>query len=191
MQLQPLGSDTLAAAQRVALELFPWEDEHQLALAASVAPAEHRSFYDQRRLQFVHAWTAHDPEGTLRGIASLYGYDARPEEAWLAWFGLVPAARGRGAGGRLLDWLIRQSRTDGRRTLRLWTTDEPEYAPAIQLYLGRGFRAEEHPPLPGEEWRTLVFSLSLDGRAVLPWSSVLNRGELCGRQTTAASALAA
>lgn len=191
MQLLPLGSETLAAAQRVALELFPWEVEHQVALAASVQPAEYPAFYLDRRLQWVRGWTAHAPTGAVHGIATLYGYQAQPDEAWLAWFGLVPEARGRGAGGRLLEWLINRSRAEGRRTLRLWTTDEAEYTTAIQLYLTRGFVPEEHPPLPGEEWRTFVFSLGLDGQNPLPWAAVIDRGELCGRQVSTATSLAA
>lgn len=191
MNFQPLDAGHLAATQQVASELFPWEHEHAEALAASIAPAQHTWFYTTHRLASIRCWTTHQGGGPVCGLAMLYGYAAQPDELWLAWFGLIPSARGFGAGAMLLDWLIGSARAEGRRTLRLWTTDEPEYARATQLYRLRGFQAEDHPALPGEDWRTLVFSLGLDGRTPIPWSAVLDRGELCGREMPLAAAVAA
>jgi GNAT superfamily N-acetyltransferase len=191
MNFQPLDGEHLAATQQVAAELFPWEREHQAALHAAVDPARHRSFFAAHRLESVRCWSVHLEHGPVCGLATLYGYAAQPHELWLAWFGLLPTARGHGGGGQLLDWLIGSARAEGRRTLRLWTTDEAEYERATQLYLHRGFVAEEHPALPGEDWRTLVFSLGLNGQPAIPWSAVLDRGELCGREQPQVAAVAA
>lgn len=191
MHLQPLAFDDLASAQRVARELFPWEDEHQVALAAVVRAGDHARFLAERRLAAVRCWTAHNCTGAISGLVTVYDYQTQPREVWLAWFGLLPVARGQGDGGRLLDWLIARARAEARHTLRLWTTDEAEYAAAVRLYLRRGFVVEDHPSLPGEDWRTLVFSLGLEGRPPVPWSSVLGRGELCGRHAAPAASLAA
>lgn len=191
MYLEPLAPATLAPAQRVAAALFPWEQEHELALPAALAPAAHPAFYAAHRLASVRSWTAHFTASAVCGIATLYGYEAQPDEVWLAWFGLLPLARGHGGGGQLLDWLIASSRAEGRHTLRLWTTDEPEYAAAVQLYRRRGFVAEPHPALPGEDWNTFVFSLGLRDRPACPWSAVPDRGELCGRVAPLAPAVAA
>ncbi len=191
MNFQPLNAERLAATQAVAAELFPWEREHHTALAAAVTPATHRGFYSAHRLASIRCWTVHLGAGPVAGLATLYGYDAQPDEVWLAWFGLLESGRGLGNGAKLLDWLISAARAEGRHTLRLWTTDEAEYARATQLYLRRGFVAEEHPALPGEDWRTLVFSLALDGHAAIPWSAVLDRGELCGREAPVLAAAAA
>ena len=191
MKFLPLQAETLAATQQVAVDLFPWEHEHQLALAAAQAPAAHAGFYSERGLESVRCWTTHLTGGPVSGMAMLWGYRAQPEELWLAWFGLLPAVRGRGAGTKLLDWLIAFARAEGRRTLRLWTTDEAEYTTAMGLYTRRGFMAERHPPLPGENWNTLVFSLGLDGRVPMPWSDVPRRGELCGREAPHQHAFAA
>lgn len=180
-----LQAESLYAAQQVAAELFPWEHEHQLALAATLDPQAHAEFYQERRLASVRCWTAHRDgalDDEVGGLATLYSYRAQPDELWLAWFGLTPQMRGQGAGRDLLNWVIDMARREGRRTLRLWTTDEDEYAAALRLYTRRGFRTELHPALPGEDWRTLVLSLGLDGREPLPWSQVANHGELCGRE---------
>lgn len=191
MKFLPLQAETLAATQQVAVELFPWEHEHQLALPAAVDPAAHTGFYTDRGLESVRCWTTHLMGGPVSGMAMLWGYRAQPDELWLAWFGLLPVVRGRGAGTKLLDWLIALARTEGRRTLRLWTTDEAEYMTAMGLYTRRGFRAEQYPPLPGENWNTLVFSLGLDGRIPMPWSDMSNRSELCGREAPHLHAFAA
>jgi len=114
-------------------------------------------------------------------MAMLYGYRAQMDEVWLAWFGLSPFARGCGAGALLLDRVITDARKEGRRVMRLWTTDESEYTAAVRMYMRRGFRGEIATPLPGETWNTMVYSLGLDGQIPMPWASVRNRGELCGR----------
>jgi GNAT superfamily N-acetyltransferase len=191
MNFEPLNAANLESTQTIAAELFPWEREHALALAAAVNPDQYRRFLADRRLASVRCWTARLPNGPTCGLAALYGYQAQPDEVWLAWFGLLPPARGRGAGARMLDWIIQEARREGRRTLRLWTTDEAEYTTATTLYARRGFIAEEQPALPGEDWKTHVFSLGLDGRLPIAWSSILDRGELCGREAPLVSAVAA
>ncbi len=190
MNLEPLAPETLKATQLVAAEMFPWEHEHQVALPAAVAPQAYRNFYEQRRLDSVRCWTALEAGGVC-GMATLYAYERQREETWLAWFGLKSSVRGRGAGSAFLDWVISVARGEGRRVLRLWTTDEPEYAAAVRLYMRRGFVPELCDPLPGESWKTLVFSLGLDGREAMPWATVPARGELCGREAPVAHAYAA
>lgn len=182
MKLVPLMPDTLVETQKLAAELFPWEHEHQTALAAAVAPASHPTFLADRQLAAVEFWTPLH-ENRAAGLAGLYHYAAQPDEAWLAWYGLHPSARGRGQGAQLLNWIIAHATAQKKRTLRLWTTDEAEYARALALYQARGFRTEDWPALPGETWHTLVLSLSLDGHEPLPWARLHPQGELCGRET--------
>jgi GNAT superfamily N-acetyltransferase len=191
MNFQPLEAGRLADAQQVAAELFPWEREHQIALAAAVHPSSHADFMSSHRLASVRCWTAHVGSGPVNGLATLYGYQAQPNELWLAWFGLLPRARGFGGGAKLLDWLIASARAEGRDVLRLWTTDEAGYERATRLYRARGFISEEQPALAGEEWRTFVFSLGLRSQPAVPWSMVLDRGELCGRELPALAEAAA
>jgi N-acetylglutamate synthase-like GNAT family acetyltransferase len=181
MNLVPLMPDTLVETQHLAAELFPWEHEHKTALGAAVAPFAHASFLQARRLASVRFWTTIHA-GRVVGLAGLYNYTAQPTETWLAWYGLHPEARGRGKGTELLDWIIAEARSEGKHALRLWTTDEDEYAKAIALYRARGFCSESWTSLPGETWNTLVLSLGLDGRNPLPWSQCSPQSELCGRE---------
>jgi N-acetylglutamate synthase-like GNAT family acetyltransferase len=182
MNLVPLMPDTLVETQRLAAELFPWEHEHQAALMAAIAPTAHAQFLQDRELASVRFWTSIQAD-QVAGLAGLYNYSAQPDETWLAWYGLHNTARGRGKGAELLDWVIAEARAEQKQVLRLWTTDEPEYAKAIALYQARGFRSEPWPALPGESWHTLVFSLGLAGREPLPWSKHPGQCQLCGRET--------
>lgn len=190
MELKPLHADTLRATQRVAAALFPWEHEHQEALPASLNPEGHRDFFSARRLDSVRCWTA-GTGGDVGGMAMLYGYKEQLDELWLAWFGLTEDYRGQGRGSRLLDWVVGLARQEGRKTLRLWTTDEEEYAAAVGLYTRRGFIREPAPLIPGETWNTFVFSLGLDGKIARPWVTLPHSRELCGREMPLLAANAA
>jgi GNAT superfamily N-acetyltransferase len=181
MQLVPLMPDTLVETQHLAAELFPWEHEHQSSLLAAVAPGVHAAFLRDRGLASVRFWTSIQ-DGRVAGLAGLYNYAAQPDETWLAWYGLQVDARGRGKGAELLDWVIAEARAEQKRVLRLWTTDEEEYAKAIALYRARGFRSEAWNALPGETWQTLVLSLGLDGSEATTWAQRSPHGELCGRE---------
>ncbi len=187
MKIERLDLTVLEEARRVASELFPWESEHHTALGAALFPEAHAGFLVARRLESARFWIAR-VDGRVAGISGLYNYRAMPSESWLSWYGLLPVARGRGHGGRLLDWLIRYAREDGKTVLRLWTTVEDEYQAAIRLYRNRGFTAEQYPPLPGETWQTIVMSLGLTGATPIPWLSVADRPELGGRVAPLAAA---
>lgn len=180
LQLSPLTNGELAGAKALASRLFPWESEHQDALAAVADPSLHHGFVSARGLTRVRA-VCLCGTGRVVGLASVYEYRAQPDEAWLAWFGLAPEVRGQGWGSKMLDWVIRQAREENKTVLRLWTTIEDEYATALQLYARRGFRPELQPTLPGENWQTVVLSLSLTGGTPPPWRSQANGTPLCGR----------
>ncbi len=187
MKIEPLHPALLADTALVAAELFPWETEHQTALNAALNPAAHAGFLSSRRLERVRFWSARF-NGRVVGLSGLYDYRGMPTETWLSWYGLVPAVRGHGFGSRLLESAIGCARDEGRAVLRLWTTVEDEYLPAIRLYEKRGFTSEDYPPLPGETWRTLVMSLGLNGTTPIPWLSLKDRPALGGRVTPPAEA---
>jgi GNAT superfamily N-acetyltransferase len=187
MNLQPLEPQQLLPVQRMAAVLFPWESEHQQALAAVVYPNTREAFLRSHALADVRCWTSH-AGSEVAGFATLYQYAAQPDEMWLAWFGFREEFRGRGAGAQLLDEVIAIAKREKHHTLRLWTTDEEEYAAAIRLYLRRGFVSENCSALPGETWRTHVFSLGLSHEGARPWASLPNQPMLCGRDSALVAA---
>jgi GNAT superfamily N-acetyltransferase len=185
--IRPLTKDSLLEAQALAVRLFPWEDEHQAALAAATDTSS-TAFLISRGLKRVRVWCVIDERDRMVGLVSLYEYDNEPDEAWLAWFGLSPEVRGCGLGGELLDGVIALARRESKTVLRLWTTIEEEYARALRLYARRGFRPEIQPALAGEDWLTVVFSLALDGAVAPPWRGTQCGWHLCGRMVRARAA---
>jgi GNAT superfamily N-acetyltransferase len=191
MKIEVLHPSRLDETRRVVAELFPWEDEHQVAVTAALSPERHAAFLAEKNLERARFWTAIF-DGSVVGIAALYDYRSMPTETWLSWFGLLPVMRGHGNGARFLDAIIQVARSENRGVLRLWTTDEEEYRTAFRMYEKRGFVAEDCPALPNEDWRTVVMSLGLNGATPIPWFSVTDRPVLCGRVApTAAAAMVA
>jgi N-acetylglutamate synthase-like GNAT family acetyltransferase len=62
------------------------------------------------------------------------------EARWLAWFCVVPEMRGQGLGPRLLAYVKDHCRAGGHKTLKLYTSTDPNEAAAQKLYDRAGFR---------------------------------------------------
>jgi len=85
-------------------------------------------------------WLASERE-TVLGIVGLYEHRSNRHEAlWLGWFAVAPEARGKGVGGRLLRHAINEARASGRRSLRLYTSTDPNEEAAQAVYERHGFR---------------------------------------------------
>lgn len=104
---------------------------------------------------------AEEPDGALLGFAC-WGVVGR-DPTRFGPFGVVPAARGRGAGAALLDGALRGMAAEGlAHAWFLWTAPD---SPAHRLYLARGFTplrtftpyrldlGDEHPGTPSPEGR--------------------------------------
>lgn len=82
-------------------------------------------------------------DGKVVGITGLYNYLEHPEEAWLAWFGVIPEYRGLGYATKILEWSIEKSKENGKKVVRLYT-DLEENKEAIKLYEKMGFKGEKY-----------------------------------------------
>jgi GNAT superfamily N-acetyltransferase len=83
------------------------------------------------------------PDGEIIGSVTLalpgsrWAERSTPGEAEFRMLGVLPAARGLGAGGALVDWCVGRARELGCHRLILSTL--PQMAPAHRLYTARGF----------------------------------------------------
>jgi putative acetyltransferase len=101
----------------------PPEDAHALDLSGLVRPAI--TFFSARR------------EGELVGIGALYQLD--DEHVELKSMHTDEAARGRGIGRSMVDYLIGEARERGYRRVSLETGSTDAFAPARSLYRSAGF----------------------------------------------------
>ena len=78
----------------------------------------------------------------------------QPESAWISAFGVVPEARGRGAGTALLDTALDRCRVEGRRTVTVAAYIPNYFVPGVDVVRcadglaflqRRGFGAIDHP----------------------------------------------
>lgn len=76
------------------------------------------------------------------GITGVYRVD-NDEEAWLAWFGILPTLRNHGYAKQLLEETINLVKKNGCKVLRLYT-DKVANAEAIKLYEKLGFVGEKY-----------------------------------------------
>jgi GNAT superfamily N-acetyltransferase len=84
-------------------------------------------------------------EGSRRLGSVFCVRSGEPGVAKLRLFLLVPEARGRGLGQRLLDACVAFARDAGYRTLRLWTHES--HRAACALYAKNGFRLTDSRPV--------------------------------------------
>lgn len=100
------------------------------------------------------AWLVRDAGRTV-GYAVLclgFGIEHGGPDAFVDDLYLIPQARGRGIGGRVLDRLEQEGRALGLSALFLVV--DPDNAPAVRLYRGRGFASTP--------WLTMVKQLRAD-----------------------------
>ncbi|MBF9045200.1 GNAT family N-acetyltransferase [Rhodobacterales bacterium HKCCE4037] len=114
-------------------------------------------FEAHRQAPVERAWIAWDGDRRLGSIFCVHGPD--PKTAKLRLFLLVPEARGRGLGRRLLTLCLDHARAHGFRRLTLWTHES--HRAACALYASAGFSCTASRPvrsfgvdLVEQEWTT-------------------------------------
>ena len=61
----------------------------------------------------------------------------------MAWFCLDPNVRGKGLGRQLLEWTMTKAKEEGYKVFRLYTSTDPNEAPAQKLYESIGLKVTE------------------------------------------------
>lgn len=179
IQLVSLTRETAEDAKTLARLIFPDESDN-LTIESEIHTYIVRPSYppdpdgiDPRKTAFYLARTN---EGFI-GLTGHYQYLTPSGEAWLSWFGLVPAARGRGWGKILLTMTMDILRNQGFHMLRLWTTDHPDDSIARFLYRSAGFVEEPFSPnFPGY----FVYSLALSDRPLTFWRDLTDKPDVPG-----------
>ena len=106
------------------------------------------------------------------GVVGIYSYHEYPEDAWLAWFGVLEKYRNKGYGSKMFDFFENMAREKGYKAIRLYTGKS--FTSAIKLYTKKGMIKECYSnELESEEINneTLVFSKSLDSHKIQRWDN--------------------
>ncbi len=145
MEFQPLSKNNIAEAIDLVHAVFPDEagdkDSPARAYHASIEPEKDREFYGRHRLKKLQYFVViEEGKKEIVGVTGFYTRAVGPSDmAWLGWYCVSPTARGKGVGRRILAWTVAKAKEEGFKTMRLYTSTDPNEAEAQKLYEKMGF----------------------------------------------------
>jgi len=123
---------------------FPYQSlGERMSLSASIFKEKliDQIFFVSAKVTQLNYWLDLDEKSQkILVTPGLYCYKKDEAEAyWLAMFCVDTAFRGQGIGKKLLNLSINKAREDGKKFLRLYTSNDPNEAAAQILYEKSGF----------------------------------------------------
>ncbi len=145
-EIQELSKENIKKAINVVNKVFPKQSPLEKASLGFKASLSRTNIFYKLALKAVKVtdlsyWVAMDlATGKVLGTTGLYTRKKDEDEAyWVGWFCVDPEARGRKIGSGLLDFTIEKAREEGKRFLRLYTSNDPNELLSHKLYEKRGF----------------------------------------------------
>lgn len=157
--------DNLALASKIQNEIFPGEDGTE-----NFIECIEKNPY-RKELDYYIAYNNDLPIG----VTGIYSYHEYPEDAWLAWYGILPEFRNNGYGTAVFDLTVELAKEKGYHNLRLYSDDT--FKDAHRLYLKQGMIKEiydnelDKDPYTPEDSVTYIFSMSLTDEKVTNWNN--------------------
>ena len=150
MEILPVSFENIDEASKLANSVFPQEKyTAESAFRASLDPENNREFFEKFKLVTLKYWVAVD-EGRIVGTTGRYTLEKDKEEAnWLGWYCVAPEYRGRGFGKDLLQFIIDLTKKEGKKFLRLYTSNAPGEETAQVVYKKFGFVETGREPEEG------------------------------------------
>lgn len=145
IKIEPLSKKTLSDACELTLKVFhpkaSDEDYPPKWIKASLNPKANKNTYSDLDVKSLQYWVALNDKDKAIGVIGLYTLIHDEEEAyWLAWYCVGPKSRGKGIGKALLDYVVAKAKKDGKRWLRLYTSNDPNEKRANEMYNKLGFK---------------------------------------------------
>ncbi|CAN1211462.1 GNAT family N-acetyltransferase [Tumidithrix helvetica PCC 7403] len=166
MQIQPLSLSTLSAAIQLTNQVFPYQRllesanlAFRLSLMSGWLP---KILFRLMSVTEARYWVALNEFGEVIGVTGLYSYiQDKDESLWLGWTCVAPSARGQGIGGQLVDFTIAKAYSEGKKFLRLYTSNHPNEAAAQYLYEHRGLKVVGERELQGTQFKRIFREMLL------------------------------
>lgn len=97
------------------------------------------------------------------GITGIYERVGDPLGlCWLGWYCVDPSYRGQGIGTELLDFTLDWARSQGKKTMMLYTSTDPAESRAHEMYKQRGFVVnEDRERIPEGEYEIFFMECKL------------------------------
>lgn len=149
----------LDLAIKVQAAIFPNENG-ALNLMAAADKNLITEVYGENYRKSIDFWLARSFENQVVGITGIYSYIEYPDDAWCAWYGILPEYQGKGFGKALLLWTINQAKKMGFKNFRLYT-DLEDNKTATELYRKVGMIEESYSAEDMGNEKIVIFSKSL------------------------------
>jgi GNAT superfamily N-acetyltransferase len=140
--IKPLSEESLQQASSLALKVFHSNsnDEDYPPKWFKISLSDKKNEKMDLDVTSIKYWVALDSNKKVHGIVGLYtlSYDEK-EAYWLGWYLVDPKSRGKGIGKLLLESIIKKSKKQGKKYLRLYTSNDPNEKRANEIYDKLGF----------------------------------------------------
>tara|TARA_Y100000310_G_scaffold345508_1_gene465799 strand:+ start:4939 stop:5202 length:264 start_codon:yes stop_codon:yes gene_type:complete len=83
------------------------------------------------------------------------------EAYWLGWMCVHSDYIGKGFGSKLISFAVKKAKKDGKKFLRLYTSEDPAQAKAQKVYEKKGFRITRREIIKGEKYKRIYRELRL------------------------------
>jgi GNAT superfamily N-acetyltransferase len=165
LSFEKVIKDNLELAIKTQNAIFP-EENGALNFKFSVDKKLMKGFYEDDYEEALDFWLVRDSSGNVVGITGIYCYiNYLPNDAWLAWYGVLFEHRRKGYGKDILLWTINKAKERGYKNFRLYT-DLIENNEAVDLYRKLGMIEEPYLAEDMGDEKTFIFSKSLSSKNV-------------------------
>jgi GNAT superfamily N-acetyltransferase len=165
IKIKKLTEKYLAEASMLANSIF--KDEPILPGVAFEASLDKKKFDKLNegsvdKIYSLEYFVAIDESGRVLGTTGLYAMEKdKGNTYWLGWYCVGSKYRGRGVGGKLLDYTIKEAKKRGKRILRLYTSPSDDEKTAQIIYDSRGFKTTGTERKEGSKYEIIYKELSL------------------------------
>jgi GNAT superfamily N-acetyltransferase len=145
IRIEALSKKTLNGACKLTLDVFHPnvidEDYPPRELKISLDLEKNKKACIEFEITYLKYWVALNNRNKVVGIIGLYTLTYDEGEAyWLGWYCVDPKFRRKNIGKLLLNFAIDKAKKEGKKWLRLYTSNAPNEKMANKIYDKLGFK---------------------------------------------------
>lgn len=156
IEIVPVTQDNVEQAIALACQVFKKGDHYAIRQEFRAAVGLEPENTDVQDVMEIYrsGYVMALKDGVPAGFSGYYTQIGHEEDIWLGWTGVLGQFGRLGIGEMITEAAFKAAPTEGVKNLRIWTTDEDQYASARRLYQRMGF-IEERYSRTAKPWESL------------------------------------